>query len=241
MRAALTRPTLALGLATALLGFGLVTLAFSRGPVRRADATHRTELVSLINARKQSVSDLEKTILDLRARLDQAQQAAGQRTAGERTDAAQLAELGLLAGTTPLSGPGLLVRLADSTRAPADRAQSSAYRIQDGDLQLVVNALFDSGAEAIAINGSRVATMTAIRAAGQTIVVNFRPLTPPYVVKAIGADKGRFNATDIARRFHKWVSLFGLGFSVHSSGKIEVPGYDGRVTITTATPVGAAP
>jgi uncharacterized protein YlxW (UPF0749 family) len=237
MRSALTRPVLALGLPTALLGFGLVTLAFSRGPVRRADASHRAQLISLINARKRSVSDLENTITDLRARLDQAQRAAGQRTAGERTDAAQLAELGLLAGTTPLRGSGVVVRLADSTRVPADRAHSSAYRIQDADLQLVVNALFDSGAEAIAINDNRVATTTAIRAAGQTIVVNFRPLTPPYVVKAIGADKRQFNATVIARQFHKWVSLFGLGFSVHGSGTIEVPGFDGRVTITTATPV----
>ena len=43
-----------------------------------------------------------------------------------------------------------------------------------------------SGAEAIAINGRRLSLRTAIRNAGDAITVDYRSLTHPYVVEAIG-------------------------------------------------------
>jgi uncharacterized protein YlxW (UPF0749 family) len=49
-----------------------------------------------------------------------------------------------------------------------------------------VNGLWAAGAEAIAINGQRLTATTAIRNAGQAILVAYRPLQPPYVISAIG-------------------------------------------------------
>jgi uncharacterized protein YlxW (UPF0749 family) len=220
----------------ALVGFGVVSLGLSTASARRADAPRRTQLIDLIGARKTEVANLDAAVRDLRGKIDQAQSAAGQLNATEREQASIVDRLSLQAATTAVAGPGLVVRLSDSTRRPSDLAQASAYRIHDIDLQLVVNALFDAGAEAVAVNGNRLAVTTPIRGAGQTIVVNFRPLTPPYVVQAIGADRGRFDASDTARRFHRWTSLFGLGFSIHQSGKMTLPAYTGRVGITTADP-----
>ena len=91
---------------------------------------------------------------------------------------------------------------------------------------------------AVAVTDSRLVATTPIRAAGDTIVVNFRPLTPPYRVSAIGADRVRFEASDIARRFDRWTELFGLGFSVAERRVVTVPGYTGRVSISAATPAG---
>ena len=59
-------------------------------------------------------------------------------------------------------------------------------RVQDGDLQLVVNALWAAGAEAIGINGQRLGPTTAIRFAGEAVLVDFRPVTSPYEISAIG-------------------------------------------------------
>jgi uncharacterized protein YlxW (UPF0749 family) len=117
--------------------------------------------------------------------------------------------------------------------------EAGAYRIHDADLQLVVNGLFGAGAEAVAINGNRVVVTTPIRAAGDTIVVNFRPVSPPYVVTAIGADQRQFDGTEIASRFRRWTGLFGLGFSIRRVDDVVVPAYAGRVQITTASPVPA--
>ena len=58
--------------------------------------------------------------------------------------------------------------------------------MRDDDLQLVVNALWAAGAEAISINGQRLGPTTAIRFAGEAVLVDFRPVTNPYEISAIG-------------------------------------------------------
>jgi uncharacterized protein YlxW (UPF0749 family) len=150
------------------------------------------------------------------------------------------AVLAAQAGTTALKGPAVVVRLSDSNRTPdVPTADTSAYKIHDVDLQLVVNALFGAGAEAVAVNNNRIVATTPIRAAGSTIVVNFRPLTPPYRVVGIGADESRFDDSDIARRFHRWTKLFGLGFSTGHTERATVPAFTtGQVPIDDAKPAG---
>jgi uncharacterized protein YlxW (UPF0749 family) len=59
-------------------------------------------------------------------------------------------------------------------------------RVQDGDLQLVVNALWAAGAEAVSVNGQRLGPTSAIRFAGEAVLVDFRPVTNPYEISAIG-------------------------------------------------------
>ncbi len=140
------------------------------------------------------------------------------------------------AGTAALQGPGPEVRLADSRRQAKSETDRESLSVQDVDLQLVVNALLAAGAEAVAVNDSRIVSTTAIRAAGDTIVVNFRPLTPPYVVRAIGAEASRFRESAIAKRFDRWTRVFGLGFSVRRDRGVRVPAYTGRVAIVTAEP-----
>jgi small basic protein len=46
-------------------------------------------------------------------------------------------------------------------------------------VQLVVNALWEAGAEAIAINGQRIVATTAIRSAGGAVLINYKVLTSP--------------------------------------------------------------
>ena len=53
-------------------------------------------------------------------------------------------------------------------------------------MQRVVNGLWESGAEAVAINGQRLTALSAIRAAGDAILVDNKPLVPPYTVLAVG-------------------------------------------------------
>ena len=61
------------------------------------------------------------------------------------------------------------------------------------DLQFVTNALWGSGAEAVSINGKRLTSTSAIRFAGSALIVDYRPLTRPYVITALG-DPKRFPA-----------------------------------------------
>ncbi|RPF21593.1 DUF881 domain-containing protein [Myceligenerans xiligouense] len=86
-------------------------------------------------------------------------------------------------GTTAVSGPGLVVTLTDGGLADDEGDQ----RVWDTDLQFVVNALWASGAEAIAVGGERLTAVSAIRSAGDAILVDLQPLNgPSYRVEAIG-------------------------------------------------------
>jgi uncharacterized protein YlxW (UPF0749 family) len=220
----------------ALLGFLLVTAAFTASDTRRTEAPRKSALIRQIQERRSKVASLEQAVRGLRSDVQAAQLSAARISRTDREAADRATQLALQAGTVALQGSGIVVHLSDSSRKPPSTGDQGAYRIHDSDLQLVVNALFESGAEAVAINGNRIVATTPIRAAGDTVVVNFRPLTPPYTVAAIGADAKRFGKTQIAARFRRWTTLFGLGFSVSSSRKISVPAYTGRVQISAAIP-----
>jgi uncharacterized protein YlxW (UPF0749 family) len=112
-------------------------------------------------------------------------------TVGQRAlDELARAEQGSAA--VQVTGPGLLVTLANADpKANADPVGGTAQdnpqgRVRDGDLQLVVNALWAAGAEAVSINGQRLGPLTAIRFAGEAVLVDFKPVNNPYEVSAIG-------------------------------------------------------
>jgi uncharacterized protein YlxW (UPF0749 family) len=230
------RSLLTLTAVVAVLGFLVGTAVVTGQAERQKEAPRKAELVSLIGERRKLVADLDGAVAVLRRDVAQAQGRASRATSRGRTQADEELRLAEEAGTVPLRGPGLVVSLAPSTRQPPSAEEAGAYQIHDSDLQLVVNELWTAGAEAISINGSRLVATTPIRAAGGTIVVNFRPLNPPFKVTAIGADRRAFASSEIARRFQRWTELFGLGFTVQERSSLTVPAYTGRVAISAAEP-----
>ena len=223
-----------------VLGFLLVTAVSSVRDTRRAAAPRKGELIDLIERRRELVDKQDRAVRQLRGEVAGAQREVSRLTALDRAEAERTRELAMRAGTVALEGPGLLVRLSDSVREARVEEDSGAYRIHDSDLQLVVNALFAAGAEAVAVNDSRLVATTPIRAAGDTIVVNFRPLVPPYRVVAIGAAQSQFERSEIATRFHRWTKLFGLGFSVSRSQRATGPAFTGQTRIDDAAAVKAS-
>ena len=222
-----------LTVAFVVLGVLLVTAVSSAGDARRASAPRRGELIDLIESRRGLVADRDRAVRALRDEVASAQRQASRRNRLDREEGQRNATLAMQAGTVALRGRGLIVTLSDSGQRAPEGADVEAFRIHDVDLQLVVNALFAAGAEAVAVNNSRMVATTPIRSAGDTIVVNFRPLSPPYKVTAIGADRQEFEDSEIARRFRRWTMLFGLGFSL-ATEELTVPAYSGRVAITSA-------
>jgi uncharacterized protein YlxW (UPF0749 family) len=220
----------------AILGFLLVTAANSTRLDRRAAEPRKQQLIRLIETRRSQVGDLDAAVAKLRTQAAAAEHRAARASQAGEARSAAFERLALQAGTVAVRGRGVRVRLADSAQPARSPDDESAGRIHDVDLQLIVNELFKSGAEAVAINGSRVVATTAIRSAGDTLVVNFRPLRPPYRVDAIGADATRFSRSEIAQRFRRWTKLFGLSFSAHRQSSLTVPAFTGRVAIATATP-----
>ena len=224
------------GVAAMCLSFVALTAGFSADASRRASQPRRQQLVELISSREEQVERLERDLRQLRSDLAREVQSAGRANLSEQANAEAARVLGLQAGAAPLEGPGLEVVMSDSERMPGPSEDASLYRVHDVDLQLVVNALLSVGAEAVAVNGQRVVSTTAIRGAGETVLVIFRPLVPPYVIAASGASAGPFREHPDARRLARWEKLFGLGFRVTPKEMVRVPAFAGQVALRHAEP-----
>ncbi|MFJ8973831.1 MULTISPECIES: DUF881 domain-containing protein [Streptomyces] len=182
-----------LGLAAGLVVAALVvTLGAAEARISApVVAKEREELIDRIDAETQAADSLESDVDELRSDVSERQRKALERHGG---DQGQL--VALLAGATPVEGPGakLIVDDAkDTDQGGGGPRESTGFadtgRVRDRDMQRVVNGLWESGAEAIAINGQRLTALSAIRAAGDAILVDNRPLVPPYTVLAVGDGK----------------------------------------------------
>lgn len=220
-------------LAAVLAVVGFLTVVASSGveSARRGSESRRSGLVELIRARQQEVDTLGESLVELRNEVLTARRRLSDRS---EADARRVRGVGMRAGTLPMAGPGVVVTLSDSPREARDPADQGALEVHDVDVQLVVNALWAAGAEAVAVNGQRLVATSPIRGAGETITVNFRPLVPPYEVRAIGADRGTFDRSAVARRFRRWTEDLGLVFRVREVDRVEVPGYLGTLRLSSA-------
>ena len=160
-------------------------------------------------------------------------------------------QLGLATGELPVTGPGLEIVLQDAAglgnaAAVDPRAVATGSddgRVLDRDLQVVVNGLWVAGAEAVAINGRRLSALSAIRSAGLAILVDFRPLKPPYVVQAIGdpgAMPGRFAADAAGPYLQSLRDNYGVQVAVTSATRLTLPGA-GSLALRTAVPKVSSP
>jgi uncharacterized protein YlxW (UPF0749 family) len=224
-------------LAAVLALVGFLTLVASNGvkEAKRGGESRRAGLVKLIHTRQGEVDDLGKELVRLRADVTDARHRL---SATSADDARRLHDVQMWAGTTRMAGPGLEIHLSDSRAAQDHQKMADTDReslaVHDVDLQLVVNALWAAGGEAVAVNGQRLVATSPIRAAGETITVNFRPLVPPYKVEVIGADRKAFERSEVAQRFRRWVDQYGLGFSVKAHKKVVVAAYQGTIQRSTA-------
>ena len=224
-----------------LLGF-LVTSAVVEERRREEQLPSRAaELLALIETQESGITELSKEAHSLSERLAALQRSRARESMRLREALSELNDLALPASVSAARGPGVVVELADSETSPQTRGELTDLRIQDVDLRLVVNALWHAGAEAIAVNGRRVGGSTAIRAAGDRILVNFAPVASPYRVSAIGdpesLETGLAEA-EISQQFDVWEQIYGLGFAVRSAADLSVPGLETVERLEWATPTG---
>ena len=219
----------ALGLRTltlALVGF-LLAVAYREAVAAEPERSRaHAGLVDEVKSGQQRTDDLQRRSEELRSDVTAAQQAA---LGGSAEELAKVREQQAAAGLAAVTGPGTVVRLADAP-APIDPATgrpsaTEVNRVLDIDLQAVVNGLWASGAEAIAVNGQRLTSISTIRTAGHAILVDFKPVTSPYEVVAIGPDglAGAFSASLTAAELRSVAAQVGFSFAVTDRDGLTLP------------------
>lgn len=204
-----------------------------RGNAARLRA-QRPALVDRIERQTARVEELQRAVAELRAQVGAATRAELGLTATGRRLTADVATLEQATESVPARGDGVRVVVDDAPAAST--TEDVRNRIYDTDLQQLVNGLWLAGADAIAVNRQRIGPMTAIRAAGDAILVGYRPLSRPYVVEAIG-DPRTLEAGFVDGPAGLWLrglrENYAIRFEVTASSDLALPG-TGQLGLTLA-------
>ena len=196
------------------------------GEIRRSDAPR---LVDLVRDAQQSVDRLSGERDALVTQIDN-------RHGGSP---------GADAGLDPMRGPGLVVTLTDAQRDAEGRFPGDASPddlvVHQQDVQAVLNALWTAGAEGIQMQDQRIIGTSAPRCVGNTLLLNGRTYSPPYVITAIGdvsAMRAALAAAPLVTLYKQYVVRYGLGYIEQPRDRVELVGYPAPMRMRFAKPAG---
>lgn len=148
----------------------------------------------------------------------------------------QIIALEQVTGLTPVTGSALEISLNDAPRelgvelgpgiAPDDLV------VHQQDVQAVVNAMWRGGATAIQVMDQRIISTSAIRCVGNTLSLQGRVYSPPFVVTAVGniAElQEALNNESGVLLYREYVDRFNLGFDVSIINQVTIPAWKGSI------------
>ena len=201
---------------TGLVGFLLVgQLRGSEAFRQRLEAENEGDLTRILAGLTTEADALRDEISTLKLQLVQLQNTQQQDSASAAAAAAQLRALQVLAGTVPVTGPGLSMKIADPEGG-----------VLYDTLIDVVEELRDAGAEAIAINGRRVGAGSAFGETtdGSRVTIDGIAIAAPFTVVAIGPAATLEGGLKIpGGALDVLASLRGVDVDLQRSAKLEVP------------------
>jgi uncharacterized protein YlxW (UPF0749 family) len=199
---------------TALVGFLAVgQLRGSEAFKQRLEAENEGDLTRILAGLTTEADALRDEISALKLQLLQLQNSNAADSATSAAAEAQLRALLVLAGTVPVSGPGLTMKIDDPDGA-----------IQYDTFIDVAAELRDAGAEALAINNRRIGAGSAFGESDGRVTLDGIAIDSPYTITAIGSAstlegglKIPGGALDVLN------SLRGVAVDLQHAAKLDVP------------------
>ncbi|HZC73044.1 MAG TPA: DUF881 domain-containing protein [Jatrophihabitans sp.] len=184
-------------------------------------------LVTRVRAAQQAGDELANRVADLERQLSAALPKSG--PLAKNLDLARLQ-----AGLVAVSGPGMSVTLDEPPQPTASPTPGrggttgigATNILTDRDVRSVVNELWRDGAEAISVNDIRLTPTSAIRFAGEAVLVDFQPITPPYEIRALGNPdvlSTNFAQSAVASRYQTLKGAENIGFSFTDEQQLTLP------------------
>ena len=217
----------------ALAGFLMASSAVAaRGQDLRPN--RNTDLIELVRAQAARNVDLAKQAGALRSEVDKLSNEQGGAVVDTSAGAAA-------AGLTAVKGPAVSVTLTDAPAnvKPAGVAEELLI-VHQQDIQAVVNAMWQGGGEAMSIQGQRVTSRTGIKCVGNSVLLHGIPYAPPYVIVAIGNQKGieqALGSSTYLQAYRQYTDRYGLGYSEKRITEVTLDAFTGAIELGYAKPV----
>lgn len=222
-----------------VLGFLIAAQLAAEGPRIRYTSQERAPLIETAVELQAQQDALQDQILELRTRIRELEAGEPGSEAVVRELNAALEHARIAGGLIQLAGPGIIFRLEDA-ESPADTTDAL---VTARDIRTLIQELWLAGAEAIAVNGERVTTGTAVLDIGNAILANSAYLAPPYQVNAIGPSDlyERLTASPAFLEFVRArIEPYGLRLSFAELESVTVPAYAGTIRSRYARPAASA-
>ena len=214
---------LAMLLAVAL-GFAIIAQV-RQTSVQGLETLREDELVRIFADVDQDGEQLSDEIRDLQTSLQLLESQSTNEEEAQRAAQQRLDALGVLAGTAPATGPGIILRIDDPDR-----------KVRFTVLLDAVQELRDAGAEAIQIGDVRVAASTWFEDTTDGVSVSGTVVEAPYVIRAIGDSNTLAGAMQIPGGVTATVRRVGAQADVEIADRVTVD-----ALLTLATPQYARP
>lgn len=180
LRRALLQPTrsqVLVAVVLAVFGFAIVTQVRSNTVDDTYAGLREQELIDILNGLADTTQRANAEIQRLEATRDDLTSETRSRTAALEAAQSDLDALSILAGTVPVTGPGLSITI-----------EELAGPVRVEPFIDMVQALRAAGAEAMVINGGvRVVASTSFQDVTGGLLVGGQLLTAPYTVEVIGS------------------------------------------------------
>lgn len=215
--------------------FAVAGAMFVAGATASRDGDLRVDNTGTL---RDSIAARGEANVGLHEQLDllagQVEQLRAQSDAGPALDVTtqQIDALAPMVGLTPMRGPGVTVVLddADAPDVLPDGMTGDDYLVHQEDVQGVVNALWRGGASGMTVMGQRLISTSAVRCVGNTVILQGRVHSPPFVIEAVGdvrSMEAALDADEAVRFFREWAGEIGLRYEQIPSRELVLPAYSG--------------
>lgn len=192
-------------------------------------ATVSSDTADLVEQRVERVEQLSEDVKELSSQIDTFTDLAAGSAGTTGTDAEDAGSGAML---RKVEGPGVTVILNDSpmweqvVNGAGTTANINDYVIHQEDIEGVINALWQGGADSMMFEDQRLLSTSAVLCSGNVVSLHGKKYSPPFHISAIGDPEKLTQALDDSpaiKLFKQYVSLFGLGWEVKTKESLEFP------------------
>ncbi len=184
----------------------------------------RDELLSV----QGNYENLYKELNEKKQILEQTRKMAAQNNDNDTKNDSSIKDNQKILGLTDVTGQGIIIKLDENREVDSNEVVNiSGYLVHEEDLLYIVNELFNSGADAISINGQRIVSNTSILCDGNIVRINGKMVGVPIEIKAIGYPERMDPALSRPGGYLQLMADEGVKVTVERSQSITIPKYEG--------------